>query len=974
MISASITADFEILTEADIPGASLDGKQPKQLNVTQLRRWLACRGAPVSGKKPQLIERFVYIVFKMNFTILCILRVECYIQYGWDQYLLDPDKGLNCRRKLIGIHKSDSEPHHLLNSLPLPDDEQWTKQLQDLPTITFNTIYDFLVDRKILMKKVSHLENAMETQGQLSNDENSCCDEKSWYESVEYTRTLDKAYRFFKDGHVQAIKYHPWSSQPDVICITSTVLPSMRKDRVYCVTVAIKESTCRVVTAYCTCPAGLSGCCNHVTSTLYCLEDFVRRGLREEERMGCTEKLQKWNQPRKRNVDPRPTDDVVLTKAEYGKQKRSKVLHVNKWDCRPDTRRIVDPNKARRLRESLSEIEKSKLNLADFAICTATTEKARKQALEKKSMISGYGTSCFLQILDEEPAPEISREEQIRKERLAKAEEQKQLFMQQLAAKQAAVQQDHDYGLISCDTTPSKPNEILIQRQADELYNQHVCVSPSIISEIEETTRGQHESQKWHHERRLRITASVMKEICHQRPSTSCIAFIKRKLSSTSVDVPAITYGRKSERQAISSYVYYQQSKGKFVQIESCGLYIDKEFPWLAASPDGIVTDLSRASHGKGCLEIKCPYVCEKQTVSDACRNISGFCLTVKDGRTELSKSHMYFYQVQTQLHVTGLLWCDFCVWSPVGEPFVQQIEYDKAFMDKALKKARKFYFNKFLPAITPYMIISSCGHSTLPQSNLTKQTPVDSQILTNLESNAKCNVIKSDPNVSVVMYSTSVQHVNRTQDSGTEKQVPLYQKAQKTKQPPDCDDVQFVAAYSKPSPVFQTFKSILLHLKLQKHPVRGDGNCLYHAIAHQAGLIPSSSSGDETVCRHLRHLTFLTMLNYPAIQSEGFFSQGEWMEKQQTILQDNEWGGDVEIRLMAIGLKKEVTVITDSVGDAFARKYPCQPPPVSKMKGGVFIPLSGDELCAQYNSLSCHNSLVLLYNGCNHFDSTKPL
>jgi len=132
--------------------------------------------------------------------------------------------------------------------------------------------------------------------------------------------------------------------------------------------------------------------------------------------------------------------------------------------------------------------------------------------------------------------------------------------------------------------------------------------------------------------------------------------------------------------------------------------------------------------------------------------------------------------------------------------------------MDKALEKAQKFYFNKFLPAITPYMIISSCGHRILPQSSLTKQMPVDSQVLTNLD-----NIIKSDPNVSVAMNGTGVQHINRTQDSGKEKLVSSYQKTQKTKQPPDCDDVQFVAAYSKPSPVFQTFKSISLHLKLQK-------------------------------------------------------------------------------------------------------------------------------------------------------------
>ena len=141
---------------------------------------------------------------------------------------------MNCRRKLTAIHKPYSDYFSLC---------QWTKQLQCLPTITFNTIYDFLVDHKILLKKVSHIENVTESQEQLSSEEGSCHDDKSWYESVEYTRTLEKAYRSFEDGHVQAIKYHPWSSQPDVICVTCTVLPSIRQDRVYCVTIAIKEST-----------------------------------------------------------------------------------------------------------------------------------------------------------------------------------------------------------------------------------------------------------------------------------------------------------------------------------------------------------------------------------------------------------------------------------------------------------------------------------------------------------------------------------------------------------------------------------------------------------------------------------------------------------------------------------------------------------------------------------------------------------
>ena len=49
--------DISILCEDDIPGSSLNGKNPNQLNMTQLKRWLACRGAPVSGRKPELIER-----------------------------------------------------------------------------------------------------------------------------------------------------------------------------------------------------------------------------------------------------------------------------------------------------------------------------------------------------------------------------------------------------------------------------------------------------------------------------------------------------------------------------------------------------------------------------------------------------------------------------------------------------------------------------------------------------------------------------------------------------------------------------------------------------------------------------------------------------------------------------------------------------------------------------------------------------
>ena len=201
-------------------------------------------------------------------------------------------------------------------------------------------------------------------------------------------------------------------------------------------------------------------------------------------------------------------------------------------------------------------------------------------------------------------------------------------------------------------------------------------------------------------------------------------------------------------------------------------------------------------------------------------------------------------------------------------------------------------------------------------------------------------------------------QDACRNQAEGSEKQLD--------------SDLQIVTAYAKPAR-YKTIQSVLEYLQLKRHAVKGDGSCLYHTIAHQAGLIASSSTGDEVVSNHLRRLTLLTMLNYPAIQLECSLSDQDWQAKQQHVLTTSEWSGDIELRLMAIGLKKDILVITDSsVGNAFARKFPHQPPPAPKMKGGVFIPVSSDELCSKEQLTQLQNCLIVVYNGSNHYDSTS--
>ena len=166
----------------------------------------------------------------------------------------------------------------------------------------------------------------------------------------------------------------------------------------------------------------------------------------------------------------------------------------------------------------------------------------------------------------------------------------------------------------------------------------------------------------------------------------------------------------------------------------------------------------------------------------------------------------------------------------------------------------------------------------------------------------------------------------------------------------------------------------VLQHLHVVKHVVKGDGSCLYHSISHQAGLIPHTSQGDEKISSQLRNIASRMMWDHPGVRTETDMSFLQWLEKRQNILSHNSWGGDLDVRLMAIGLQRDIIVVTASHdGSTYARKYFSQPPPLPKMKGGVFVPLTTEDLCSQWK-LWKHAPLLIIYNGQNHYDSTTAV
>ena len=198
--------------------------------------------------------------------------------------------------------------------------------------------------------------------------------------------------------------------------------------------------------------------------------------------------------------------------------------------------------------------------------------------------------------------------------------------------------------------------------------------------------------------------------------------------------------------------------------------------------------------------------------------------------------------------------------------------------------------------------------------------------------------------------------------------------------QPPNINTLDKVKALATNSSDIEVISSrkcrtlpldyVLKQLKLEQHAICGDGSCLFHAIAHQAGFIEQTSQGNPIISNHLRFLVVKTMTEHPDVRLEDGLSVTQWSERKQKILNVSEWGGDLEIRLLAIALHRDIVVLTCDTDGSYGRRFPCKLPPLPKMRGGVFIPITSDELCNQWQSAS-PSPLLIIFNGSNHYNST---
>lgn len=222
----------------------------------------------------------------------------------------------------------------------------------------------------------------------------------------------------------------------------------------------------------------------------------------------------------------------------------------------------------------------------------------------------------------------------------------------------------------------------------------------NLISKIEVLTKGQGNCTEWFKYREGRITASLAFSVCHFRDSNKEDNYIVKKImnsSSVPLSTPAIKYGK--EHEAIARLLYQENYKKEHIKahIVESGLHVSKQYPYMGASPDGLV---QCKCCGNGLLEIKCTYTHKDLSPDEvATRDKNYFVYMDDNNNVKLKTNTSWYYQIQTQLGVCDRKWCDFVFYTQKGIS-VDRISFDNTLFEMIVSKSN-FFFNKYvIPAL----------------------------------------------------------------------------------------------------------------------------------------------------------------------------------------------------------------------------------------------------------------------------------
>uniref|UniRef100_A0A3Q1EA30 YqaJ viral recombinase domain-containing protein n=1 Tax=Acanthochromis polyacanthus TaxID=80966 RepID=A0A3Q1EA30_9TELE len=211
------------------------------------------------------------------------------------------------------------------------------------------------------------------------------------------------------------------------------------------------------------------------------------------------------------------------------------------------------------------------------------------------------------------------------------------------------------------------------ETRPDSCLNQCLCLNDCAISPL------------WYEHRKGRITGTKAHDIYVLKDKTDPKNNVKKVMGYKHYNISnkaAVAWGADNKTRARKQYI---SSKHAQFKCSTVGLKISEKRPYLAASSDAVI----------GCVEIKCPYKHRDSDINTACQD-KAFCL---DKDLKLKRGHRYFTQVQMEVYVHGVAFCDFVIFTKTDMAIIR-IDRDETFIEEVLGKCESFFFTHILPEL----------------------------------------------------------------------------------------------------------------------------------------------------------------------------------------------------------------------------------------------------------------------------------
>ena len=411
------------------------------------------------------------------------------------------------------------------------------------------------------------------------------------------------------------------------------------------------DTTSKSISGKCSCVAGAGGFCHHVIGMLFYLAHCKQLGFKSlPDDLTCTSIPQRWSVPRTNKIESLPIQDVLVKKpqisANYSKFIKSTLYSPSKcYEILTDTHFL---EKGLNPEPMIKSILPTAIELQNMTFTQTKFGKAPKGSVlsYQQKMSSDYILNDILVQYPELPLNGAT--ERFENNFCTRLDNDKQALLESLS------------------------------------ITRHVAI------EIEQKTVQQSSSSLWHSMRKKRITASKF-GLCAKRQS-GFESLVTQLNPSRRVITEPMKRGLKLEPEAALEYA--NNAKGGMVNLYPCGLVISPKAPWLGCTPDRKVFDIELNQQGLdpiGLLEIKVP----KEGVTDI-STLQYFHQDPTTNEFHLKKNHDYHYQIQCQLGLTGVNWCDFFCYMGKDTFFCERINFDKEFFQSAKDNVDNFIFTYF--------------------------------------------------------------------------------------------------------------------------------------------------------------------------------------------------------------------------------------------------------------------------------------